>query len=121
MDALLTILKDYAGQLSAVGAAVVFVFGIYKFQAERKATHYWKEFEVYHKLVKELVQPQEGESYVDRQAAIVYEPRNFKRYYPYTLRMLRGLNQKWAADPDISPRFLEEMSITIKFLERKLK
>jgi hypothetical protein len=39
VEALLTILKDYGGQLSALGAAAVFIFGVYKFQAERKAAH----------------------------------------------------------------------------------
>ncbi len=121
MDTLLVILKDYAVQLSALGGVAVFLFGVYKFQAERKATHYWKEFEVYHKLVKELVEPVEGGTYVDRQAAIIFELRNFKRYHPYSLRMLRGLKQKWAADPNMSPRFLDEIDTTIKFLERKLR
>ncbi len=120
MDMLLTILKEYGGQLSALGAAVVFVFGVYKFQAERKAAHYWKEFEVYHKLVKELVEPAEGGLYVDRQAAIMYELRNFKRYYPYSLRMLLGLKQKWSVVPNQFPRLLDEMDATIEFLERKL-
>ena len=122
MEALLTIFKDYGGQLSAVGAAVVFIFGVYKFQAERKATHYWKEFEVYHKLVKELVEPTDGGAlYVDRQAAIMYELRNFKRYYPYSLRMLRGLKQKWVTVPDQFPRLLDELDITIAFLEKRLR
>lgn len=120
MDALLIIFKEYGSQLSAVGAAVVFIFGVYKFQAERKASHYWKEFEVYHTLVKELVEcPSGGALYVDRQAAIMYELRNFKRYYPYSLRMLRGLRKKWV---DVQfPRLIEEMDITIEFLEKRSK
>jgi hypothetical protein len=76
---------------------------------------------VYHKLVKELVEPTDGGLYVDRQAAIMYELRNFKRYYPYSLRMLRGLKQKWAAVPNQFPRLIEELNITIEFLENKSK
>lgn len=121
MDTLITILKEYGIQLSAVGGAVAFFFSVYKFQAERKAAHYWKEFEVYHKLVKELVEPPtEGALYVDRQAAIMYELRNFKRYYPYSLRMLCGLKKSWADALDKTPRAKEEMDITIEFLEKSI-
>jgi hypothetical protein len=121
MDVLLTIFRDYGGQLSALGAAAVFIFGVYKFQAERKATHYWKEFEVYHKLVKELVEPPAaGGLFVDRQAAIMYELRNFKRYYPYSLRMLQGLKQHWSTVPNQFPRLLDELDITIAFLEKRV-
>jgi hypothetical protein len=119
MDGLLSIFKDYGIQLSVVGAAITFVFSVYKFQAERKAAHFWKEFEVYHKLVKELVEPTEKDNpmFIDRQAAIIYELRNFKRYYPYSLRMLRGLRQQWTSLQ--VPRLLEELDLTIVFLEGK--
>ena len=58
MDTFLEILKMYGIQLSAIGAAISFIFGVYKFQSERRAAHYWKEFEVYHELVKNLVGPE---------------------------------------------------------------
>ena len=122
MEALLEILKNYGAQLSAVGAALAFIFGVYKFQAERRTTLFWKEFEVYHKLVKELVEPpvESGPMYVDRQAAIMFEMLNFKRYYPYSLRMLKGLRQKWAAVSDQFPRLLDELELTIAHIEKKL-
>ncbi len=122
MEAMLEFLKLYGSQLSAVGAALVFSFGIYKFQAERKTTLFWKEFEVYHKLVKELVElpAKDGALYIDRQTAIMFEMRNFKRYYPFSLRMLKGLREKWEAVPDQYPRLLNELKLTIEFLERKL-
>ena len=87
MEAILEFLKLYGSQLGAVGAALAFTFGIYKFQADRRTTLFWKEFEVYHKLVKELVEPptKDGTFYIDRQAAIMFEMRNFKRYYPFSL------------------------------------
>jgi hypothetical protein len=108
--------------LGTIGAAIAFIFGVYKFQAERKAIFYWKEFEVYHKLVKELVEPpsEKGAMYVDRQAAVMYELRNFKRYYPYSLRMLKGLRVKWAAVPNQFTRLIEELDLTVEFLEKKL-
>lgn len=122
MDTLFEIVRTYGTQLSAIGAAIAFVFGLYKFQVERQTALFWKEFEVYHKLVKELVEPpsENAALYIDRQAAIIYEMRNFKRYYPYTLRMLEGLNQKWSAVPDQFPRLLDELQLTIEHIKNAL-
>lgn len=121
MDALFEILKNYGTQLSAVGASLTFIFGVYKFLAERKTTLFWKEFEVYHKLVKELVEPptDKGAMYVDRQAAIIFEMLNFKRYYPYSLRLLKGLHEKWNV-PNQFPRLISELELSIKHIEKKL-
>jgi hypothetical protein len=73
MESLLEVLKLYGAPLSAIGASLAFIFGVYKFQAERQTALFWKEFEVYHKLVKELVEPpsESGAMYIDRQAAIM--------------------------------------------------
>lgn len=122
MEALFEFIKLYGTQLSAIGAAFAFIFGVYKFQAERKTTLFWKEFEVYHKLVKELVEPpsENGALYVDRQAAVIFELRNFKRYYPYTFRMLEGLQTKWAAVPNQFPRLLNELELTIAHIKKSL-
>lgn len=122
MEIFLGVLKTYGSQLGVIGAAIAFIFGVYKFQAERSTSFFWKEFEVYHKLVKELVEPpsEQGAMYVDRQAAIMFELRNFKRYYPYSLRMLNGLREKWAAVPNQFPRLVDELDLTIKFLEKKV-
>jgi len=57
--------------------------------------------------------------YVDRQAAIIFEMRNFKRYYPYTLRMLKGLREEWVAVANQFPRLLDERTMTIDLIERK--
>lgn len=121
IDALFEFIKTYGTQLSAIGAAVAFAFGLYKFQVERQTELFWKEFEVYHKLVKELVEPPEQNAplYVDRQATIIYEMRSFKRYYPYTLRMLEGLNQEWASASNQHPRILNELRLTIEHIKNK--
>lgn len=123
MDILLELLKTYGSQISAIGAAIAFIFGLYKYQSERKSSFFWKEFEVYHKLVKELVEPpaEGGTLFVDRQAAIMFELRNFKRYYLYSLRMLKGLREKWNEVPNQFPRLLDELDLTIRFLEEKVQ
>jgi hypothetical protein len=61
-----------------------------------------------------------GAMYVDRQAAIMFEMLNFKRYYPYSLRMLKGLREKWALVPNQFPRLLNELELTIAHIESKL-
>ena len=121
MDALLEIFKSYGTQLSAFGAVFVFGFGVYKFLVERKESHFWKEFEAYHKLVKELVEPpsENGALYLDRQTAVLYELRFHKRYFPHTLRMLNGLKEKWDK-PEQHPRLLEELNLTIDYISNEL-
>ena len=122
MDTLLEILKTYGSQISIIGTAIAFIFGIYKFLSERRIAHYWKEFEVYHKLVKELVGPEKenDKMYLDRQAAIIFELRNFKRYYPYSLRMLKGLKETWSTYSNQYPRLFEELDLAIKYIEGKI-
>ncbi len=120
MESFLLFFKDYGSQISAVVATFAFVFGIYKFQSERKTTLFWKEFDVYHKLVKELVEPPgEGALFIDRQTAIIFEMRNFKRYFPYTLRLLKGLQQKWSSTEAPFPNLLKELELTIDYVEKK--
>jgi hypothetical protein len=120
MELLLEILKLYREPLSTIGVSLAFVFGVYKFQSERQTVLFWKEFEVYHKLVKELVQPSDnGAMYVDRQAVIMFEMLNFNRYYPYSLRMLKGLRENWASVPN-QLRLIEELELTIAHIESKI-
>lgn len=113
-------IKIYATQLSAFGAMITFVFAIYKYQIERKTTLFWKEFEVFHKLIKELVEPscENSSKYLDRQIAIVFELRNYKRYYPVSLRILKGLKKSWGK-PEFK-RIIDEIDISIKHIEQNI-
>ena len=95
---IVTAVKGWAPVITAAGTALAFVVGLWKYLGERSESHRWKEFEVYHKLVQELVEPAEPDKpmFIDRQAAVVYELAQFKRYRPCTLRMLRGLRDEWS-------------------------
>ncbi len=121
MEAFLEAIETYGTQLSALAAACAFMFGAYKFQVERKAVHFWKEFEAYHKLVKELVDStkQNGAMYVDRQTAAMYELRFYRRYYSHSLRMLKGLREKWVNVADQFPRLIDELDLTIQYINTK--
>lgn len=99
---------------------ITFVFAIYKYQIERKTTLFWKEFEVFHKLIKELVEPscEHNLKYLNRQIAIIFELRNYKRYYPVSLRILKGLKESWSK-PEFK-RLIDEIDISIKHIEQSI-
>lgn len=97
------------------------IWGVCQHYSSLKQERQIKEFENYHRLIKELVQPEKKDElmYVDRQAAIIYELRNFKRYYPVSYRTLKGLQKNWTEN-GVYPRLLEEISLSISFLENKV-
>lgn len=110
-----------------IGIAIsilTFIWTVYQYMDKKKREQDLKEFENFHKLIKELVQPDNVEKdimYVDRQTAIVYELRHFKRYYPFSYRTLKGLRKKWAEVPNQYPRLIDEIDRTLSFLEKKVK
>lgn len=102
-------------------ASLTLIWSAIQYLDTRKREQNIREFEHFHKLLKELVQPDDnkGTMYVDRQTAIIYELRHFTRYYPYSLRTLKGLLEKWEKVPDQYPRLLEEVQLTIEYLKSK--
>ena len=105
--------------IAILSSLATFIWTVYKYTDKRQDL---REFENYHKLIKELVQPDEKNvMWVDRQTAIVYELRHFKRYYPHSFRSIRGLREKWGKVPDQYPRLIDECDRTIKFLKTKIK
>ena len=111
-------IKNYGTQLSAIGAMFAFIFAIYKYHIERKTTLYWKEFDIFHKLIQGLVEPstEKHSMYLDRQIAIIFELRNYKRYYPVSLRILKRLKISWNKPGFM--RLIEEIDITILHIEK---
>jgi hypothetical protein len=103
----------------AVGVAT-FLWTVYQYIDSKKREQDLKEFENFHRLIKELVQPENDSLYVDRQTAILFELRHFKRYYPFSYRTLLGLKEKWIKVPNQFPRLLEELDMTIEFLNKKI-
>lgn len=77
-----------------------------------------RQFEAYHRLIKELVQPSEdGATYVDRQCAAVFELVRFRRYRPLTVRILGGLQNDWKAN--LHPRLAKEFDLALSRLKAK--
>jgi hypothetical protein len=78
-----------------------------------------RQFEIYHRMIKELVEPPEkGATYIDKQCAVVFELRRFKRYRALTIRILDGLKQDWKDDPRIRPRLNDEIDLTLNYLRK---
>jgi hypothetical protein len=61
----------------------------------------------------------EGLSYVDKQAAAIFELRNFPRYYNFTERMLAKLKRKWQAEKtEFSDVLVEEIDLTLNHIQQ---
>ena len=105
-----------------IGVSILtFIWTVYQYMDKKKREQDLKEFENFHRLIKELVQPDEKDvMYVDRQTAIIFELRHFKRYYSFSYRTLLGLKEKWGKVPDQYPRLIEECDLTIEFLKTKI-
>lgn len=103
--------------IAAVGAAA---WTLIQFITAKQAEAKRLRFETYHRLIKELVAPDDaGKTYADRQIAVVFELRNFPSYAPVSRRILKGLRESWGVEAP-SPartRLLEEIDIAYKFLE----
>ena len=112
-------LTSNAPRLSLFGAVAAFLWPVFQFVITRRRDLQFREFEVYHRLIKELVMPdpQEGVLWMDRQAAVVFELRHFPRYYAFTGRTPRGLRVQWVAAG--FPRLIEEIDLTLEFLRNK--
>jgi len=119
MDEALRLLTTYGTALGAIGAAVAFVWSVFQFFSVRARDARAREFETFHRLIKELVEPpKEGASlYIDRQCAVLYELRFFPRYFPFTRRTLVGLKTKWSLTASHFPRILEEIDITLNVID----
>jgi hypothetical protein len=115
-------LLAHTAALSAFGAAVAFVWSVAQYLMQRGRESRERQFKTYHRLVKELVSPDPatGSTWIDRQAAVVFELRHFPRYYEFTERMLRGLREQWSNDPG-SPqrRLLKEIDLTLADIRKR--
>jgi hypothetical protein len=112
----------HSAVLSAFGAAVVFIWGVVQFVLQRRRECSERQFETYHRLVKELVSPDStaGQMWIDRQAAVVFELRHFPRYYEFTTRMLEGLKNGWGKEKTSQwARLLEEVDHTLTYIEKR--
>lgn len=117
-----TWLTTNSAALAIIGASIAFAWSLIQWIATRNREQRIHEFEAYHRLIKELVSPDPttGSTWIDRQAAVVFELRHFPRYYEFSERALGNLRSKWSADPNFTwPYLLEEIDRTLKYIREK--
>lgn len=121
MDDLVRLITTHGTALGTIGAAIAFAWSVFQFFSVRAREARAREFETFHRLIKELVEPpEEGASlYIDRQCAVLYELRFFPRYYPFTRRTILGLKAKWSLSAADFPRLLEELDITLNIIDSR--
>ncbi len=117
-------LNDNAGAVGVVLAVVPLVWATYTYLSIKKQEQKERHFLAYHKLIQQLVEREDPNQpmRLDRQIAVIFELRNFKEYFPVTLRILRGLKESWAdyRPKDKRNRLHEELDESISYIERKL-
>jgi hypothetical protein len=115
MAQLFSWLSSNAG-LGILGAAIAFIFSTVMQVLQRRAELREREFQAFHKLVRDLVAPHrsgEAAQGMDAQAAIVFELRHFHRYHEFTQRLLVRLKNQWEKDPR-SRDLIEEIDFTLR-------
>ena len=118
----ISFLNTQGAGLGVLGAAVAFIWSVWQFFDVRRRDFQNRDFDNYHRLIKELVQPdKEVGIFLDRQVAIIFELRHFKRYREVTARILRGLKEQWGSDPAKNKRLLAEIDLTLKVLGAQSK
>ncbi len=115
------------GAFGAIGAAISFVCSFWQFMDVRRREQRAREFEVFHRLIKDIVSPEDnnGPTWVDRQIAAVFELRHLTRYHEVAARILVSLREPWSQRGGNMKRLVDEMDRTLshirKGLPRKLR
>src|SRR6185312_16931279 len=111
--------------LSAIIPIALIVWATIQFILAKRNKAKRALFKNYHSLIKQLVQPEKQSTgmYLDRQIAVIYELREYKHYYPVTLRILDHLKQIWSSsefnsNSGLNP-LLHEIDLTIKHISSK--
>ena len=95
-------------------SAITLIWQSVQFFLTRSSDAKNRQFDAYHRLIKELVQPSEtGKTYVDRQCAAVFELRRFKDYEELTIRILTGLRDDWRTSNSVHPRLAKELELAL--------
>lgn len=117
-------LNDNSGALGIVLVIIPLAWATYSYLSIKKQDLKERRFLAYHKLIQQLVEGEKPDQpmRLDRQIAVIFELRNFKEYFPVTLRILRGLKESWAdyGPKDKRNRLHEELDEAISHIERKL-
>ena len=126
MIKLVEALSSNAVVFSGVGVAIAFVWSICRYAIDRHSEHKSRQFEVFHRLVKELVTPDPSTGLqIDRQAAVVFELRHFPTYFEFTTRMLEHQKQYFSSN-EIRDKYnveylIKEIDLTLNYIHNRRK
>jgi hypothetical protein len=113
-----------SSQLGILFAVIPIVWAAVQYLWAQRNELKHRRFETYHELIKSLVQREEPNQpmMLDRQIAIIFELRNFKEYYPVSLRILRGLKESWSdyGSEDKRYRLQAELDESISYISKKI-
>ena len=116
--------NDNGGALGVVLVLIPLAWAIFTYLSVKKQELKERRFEAYHKLIQKLVERENPDlpMLLDRQIAIVFELRNFKEYFPVTLRIMKGLKETWAeyGPKEKRSRLHTELDLAIEHIESKL-
>lgn len=112
---------------SGLGVVLVLIplaWAVFTYLSVKRQELKEQRFQAYHKLIQSLVERERIEipMSLDRQIAIIFELRNFKEYFPVTLRIFKGLKESWAEYglDKKRERLHEELNLAINYIEKKL-
>jgi hypothetical protein len=99
-----------------------FMWVVSKYFDNKREERHIDEFKQFQLMLKELnsSDKENNQLYRDDQAAIMFELTHFKRYYPFTLRILKALRNDSENILKANPRFLIELDISIAHIEKSL-
>ncbi len=123
IEVIWTWLNNYAGALGVLFVVLPLAWSAWAYLSLKRRELREHRFQTYHKLIQQLVEREDPNlpMKLDRQIAVVFELRNFKEYFPVSLRILKGVREDWQ---DYGPkskrdRLLHEIDESIKFIEPK--
>ncbi|MBJ6370811.1 hypothetical protein [Sedimentitalea arenosa] len=122
MNTILEWLNENASALGVVLIACPLAWTMIQWFLIKRSEERDRQFKVYHMLVKELVQPdEEGSIYLDRQIAVVFELERLKEYRKLSVRILKGLRDRWSKLASVNTpfqRLIDQIDETIAELEK---
>lgn len=80
-----------------------------------------KNFENFHQFLIRGLANLDNKTGLDQQVAIIYELRQYPRYKPVVIRLLRAQLKRWKSELEVKPHFqqlIEEAELTINYLKK---
>jgi hypothetical protein len=106
-----------------IPSLIVLIVNSVRYTKARRNRLRQQRFMNYHRLVSWLVEGREDQKVIrlDSQIAVAYELRNYREYKEVSIRILKGLRERWCKKsdmPDID-RLIEEIDYTLGDLQKE--